>query len=543
MKLDLNTPEANADLDAWKTLVAKTDPIEKRLSRLTRSDASGVVYPLVAQSSPAQETHPLGDQQRFTARLGQAPTWDVRAILSVPDDSQGNTAILDALNHGATALEFRLRELKPRSFQRLFQDVTQSFVDLVIVVESGDSTSDIETVLSQVQSFKSCTWVSTGSTAVFPTCDKQNQVALSSLQAIDRGAHPGLELAFLLSSAVSYYRTGGADVINAAYGPALYLTTESTIFLNIAKLRALKRLYQGIRDSLNVTHDWELFTLSSPRSWTRDAPWNNQLRATASLMSASIGGATNIGVLPATDTVESQRVALTAHSVAALESHLGQVDDPARGSYLIESLTNDLAETAWSLFQALEKAGGVASESGYEAFEALVSSSLSDREANLARRRRAYVGVSEFPSLDDSPSDTPTALQNHPRDSLAFEALRHAGQTMAVRLVTLNSPARHLARKTFAEHALNAGGFHPAMVTLEEALDGDFQGVQILCGHDDDYETSRSQIETLLSSLSAKTFIASKTALTDLISQDQRLYLGMNLLEFLQDIALVQKEG
>ena len=98
--------------------------------------------------------------------------------------------------------------------------------------------------------------------------------------------------------------------------------------MNIAKLRSLRRLYEGFRKTLAISAPWELMTLSSPRAWTRDAPWNNQLRGTASIMSASIAGATSIGILPATHTLESQRVALSAHSVIALESHLGQVDDP-----------------------------------------------------------------------------------------------------------------------------------------------------------------------------------------------------------------------
>ena len=543
MKLDLNTPEAPADLDAWKTLVAKADPIEKRLSRLTRRDSSGVVYPLVAESGSTQQTHPLGDQATFTARLGKAPTWDVRAVLSIADEVQGNASVLDALSHGATTLEFRLGELKSCSLERLFTDVTRSFVNLLIVVEREDSDSDISALKSQVESFKSCTWTSTTPSAPFAYCNKSHKVALSSLDAIDRGAHPALELASLLSSAVGYYREGGTDALSSKYGPALYITTESTIFMNIAKLRALKRLYEGIRSSLHVSHPWELFTLSSPRSWTRDAPWNNQLRATASLMSASIGGATSIGVLPATDSLESQRIALTAHSVAALESHLGQVDDPARGSYLIESLTNDLAKAAWSMFQTIEQAGGIGAKDGQEAFSKMVTSALQEREDNLARRARSYVGVSEFPSLEDDPSDTLSALKGHQRDSEAFELLRHNSHDTLIRLVTLGSPARHLARKTFAEHALAAGGFSATNVSLEEAAGTEFTGIQILCGHDDDYESSKEQIEKILGSSTTMTFLASKKALGDLLPPEQRLYLGMNLLGFLQSIAKVQKES
>ena len=184
----------------------------------------------------------------------------------------------------------------------------------------------------------------------FPKLDGGASVAVSSLEAVDLGAHPSLEIAYLLSAVLARYRASAENNGTFEQAIALYATTESTLFMNIAKLRSLRRLYEGIRKSLAISAPWELMTLSSPRAWTRDAPWNNQLRGTASIMSASIAGATSIGILPATHTLESQRVALSAHSVIALESHLGQVDDPARGSYLIETLTEALAQKAWALF-------------------------------------------------------------------------------------------------------------------------------------------------------------------------------------------------
>ena len=109
-------------------------------------------------------------------------------------------------------------------------------------------------------------------------------------------------------------------------------------------------------------------------------------------MSASIAGATSIGILPATHTLESQRVALSAHSVIALESHLGQVDDPARGSYLIETLTDALAQQAWAIFQSIEKCGGLASPQGWSHFTTLAQESLKNREDALSHRKRSYVG-------------------------------------------------------------------------------------------------------------------------------------------------------
>ena len=86
MKLDLSTPEPAPDPKAWEALVAKTGPLDQRLAKLTRTDASGIAYPLVAETKQAQETPPSSRPEVFNARLGKAPTWDVRAVLSCSDE-------------------------------------------------------------------------------------------------------------------------------------------------------------------------------------------------------------------------------------------------------------------------------------------------------------------------------------------------------------------------------------------------------------------------------------------------------------------------
>ena len=536
MKLDLSTPEPAPDPKAWDALVAKTGPLDQRLAKLTRTDASGIAYPLVAETKQAQETPPLGETEAFNARLGRAPTWDVRAVLSCSDDTNTNRAILDALNHGATTLELRANELLNLSLPKVFNNVTREFVSLVVVLNSDLEQAKLDELQGALNGFKHLTWVLQSTSQALPKLEGDASVAVSSLEAVDLGAHPSLEIAYLLSAVLERYRASAENYGTVEQAIALYATTESTLFMNIAKLRSLRRLYEGIRKSLAISAPWELMTLSSPRAWTRDAPWNNQLRGTASIMSASIAGATSIGILPATHTLESQRVALSAHSVIALESHLGQVDDPARGSYLIETLTDALAQQAWAIFQSIEKCGGLASPQGWSHFTTLAQESLKNREDALSHRKRSYVGVSEFPSLDDDPSDHLSAFEYHARDSALFEAIRHQPHSNTTRILTVGSPARHLARKTFAEHALAAGGIEAEVVDLASAQGQNFSGVEIICGHDDDYEEAKEEIATLVSEPTTRTYLASKHALDGTFTQAQRLFLGMNLVEFLESI-------
>ena len=252
-------------------------------------------------------------------------------------------------------------------------------------------------------------------------------------------------------------------------------------------------------------------------------------------MSASIAGATSIGILPATHTLESQRVALSAHSVIALESHLGQVDDPARGSYLIETLTEALAQKAWSHCSIHREIRWFILASRLVSLYNTRKRIIESAEEALPPQAKLR-GVSEFPSLEDDASDYLSAFEYHARDSALFEAIRHQPNSGAIRLLTVGSPARHLARKTFAEHALAAGGIEAQVIDLAAAHDHNFNGTEIICGHDDDYEEAKEEIAQLVNQPTTRTYLASKHALDGLFSQPQRLFLGMNLVEFLESI-------
>src|SRR5436305_4535053 len=134
---------------------------------------------------------------------------------------------------------------------------------------------------------------------------------------------------------------------------------------------------------------------------TQRDPYVNMLRATMATFSAGLGGADAITVLPYTLALGlpdpfARRVARNTQLVLVEESHLAKVSDPAAGSGGIEALTQQLCGAAWSLFQDLEKAGGV-----FPAFEQTlvqreVAATRAARQANIARRKEVMTGASEF---------------------------------------------------------------------------------------------------------------------------------------------------
>ena len=176
----------------------------------------------------------------------------------------------------------------------------------------------------------------------------------------------------------------------------------------MAKFRALRLLWARVEQACGLTPK-PLF-IAAETAWrmlTQRDPYVNMLRATMATFSAGLGGANAITVLPHTLALGlpdafARRVARNTQLVLLEESNLAKVSDPAAGSGGIETLTQQLCEAAWSLFQEIEKAGGVFAALEQNLIQRKVAATRAVREANIAKRRDVLTGASEFPNLHEA---------------------------------------------------------------------------------------------------------------------------------------------
>ena len=211
----------------------------------------------------------------------------------------------------------------------------------------------------------------------------------------------------------------------------------------------------------------------------------NLLRTTVACAGAAFGGAEAITVLPFTWALGkpdafARRIARNTHLVLQEESAAARVIDPAHGSWYVERLTDDLAETAWALFQEIEAKGGMARvlESGF--IQGEIARVAEARAGDIAHGRIELTGVSAFPRLGDDgvkvephpPFDpivkggTSVAPLLPRRLAEPFERLRDAadahlartGKRPQVFLACLGDLAVHSARATWMRNYLAAGG-------------------------------------------------------------------------------------
>jgi methylmalonyl-CoA mutase len=217
---------------------------------------------------------------------------------------------------------------------------------------------------------------------------------------------------------------------------------------------------------------------------------------------AGVGGAEAVTALPFDEPVGlpvpfSRRIARNVSSLLISESHVATVADAGGGSHLIEQLTDEVAQAAWTLFGELDADGGILAALSDGRLQARIDAVVAERERLVATRAKPLTGVSEFPNLHEEPLDRRAYGRSFPvrRWGASFEALRSEPAGSPVFVATLGTVAQHTARATFLTNLLAAGGVDASVAgatadvaeVLEAYKAAEQPGVVALAGPDDLY--------------------------------------------------------
>jgi methylmalonyl-CoA mutase len=177
----------------------------------------------------------------------------------------------------------------------------------------------------------------------------------------EQGASEAQELACVLEQIVGALRKFDQLSPEAIVGATL--AANQDMFLTLAKFRAIRLLWARVLEASGVAHQpLRLHGETARRMMARLDPHTNILRATVAAFGAGLGGTDTFTVLPFSiaqglPNAFARRMARNTQLILLEESHLWRVEDPASGSGYIESLTHDLCERAWEIFQGIEKSG------------------------------------------------------------------------------------------------------------------------------------------------------------------------------------------
>ena len=507
--------------EAWLSLVQKVlkgADFEKRL--VSRSADGIAIQPLYTRADEVEGAAPVG-------RTGWFPGgWDVRTLHADIDPAAVNTAIHDDLQNGATSLLLQI-QAPGQSGLSDAADVLRAalkgvFLDACsIALDARENTLDAAGSLLEIwrdaginensrRGAFNCdplgVLAKTG-TLYYPAdrsceiaaklaADSRTMSHVTALLADGRpyheaGASEGQELAAMLATLVAYLRAceGAGLRPRMAFGQiAVALSADADLFFTIAKLRAARRLIARVAEACGAESAVEKLQLSattSGRMMAKRDPWVNMLRTTIACAGAAFGGAETITVLPYTWALGradafARRIARNTHLVLQAETNAARVIDPAHGSWYVEKMTAELSAKAWSIFQDIERQGGMARtlESGFIQDE--IGRVAAARAGDIAHGRMELTGVSAFPRLaDDAVKFEPFAPVEpivaggfsvralapqrlaEPFERLRDDADAHkdrTGKRPGVFLACLGDLAVHGARATWIRNFLATGG-------------------------------------------------------------------------------------
>jgi methylmalonyl-CoA mutase N-terminal domain/subunit len=183
---------------------------------------------------------------------------------------------------------------------------------------------------------------------------------------------------------------------------------------------------------------------------TAQQPVNNVVRVALQALAAVMGGTQSLHTngydealsLP---TEQAARLALRTQQVIGYESGVCDTPDPLAGSYLVESLTDDVEAKAWEYIDRIDQLGGAvaAIEAHYQMDE--IEQAAYEYTKSIDDNERVIVGLNRF-TLDDEPEPSvfpiDPALEQGQRARLAdFKADRDMTE-VAARLEEVRDAAR-----------------------------------------------------------------------------------------------------
>jgi methylmalonyl-CoA mutase, N-terminal domain len=273
---------------------------------------------------------------------------------------------------------------------------------------------------------------------------KWNTISISGYHMAEAGATPAQEIAFTLADGIQYVRTAvaaGMDVDDFAPRLSFFFVARTTILEEVAKFRAARRIWARVmKEEFGAKNPKSLMlrfhTQTAGVQLTAQQPEVNLARVTVQGLAAVLGGTQSLHTNSfdeaiALPTDKSARLALRTQQVLAYETDVTATVDPFAGSYVMESMTDNVEAAALELMEQVEGRGGAvdAIEQGYQKNEIERSAYAIAQEQESGER--VVVGVNRFQSAAEEPYEplrVDPAIEQQQADRLAkLRAARDQG--------------------------------------------------------------------------------------------------------------------
>ncbi|OAB81470.1 methylmalonyl-CoA mutase [Cochleicola gelatinilyticus] len=244
---------------------------------------------------------------------------------------------------------------------------------------------------------------------------KFNSISISGYHMQEAGATCDIELAYTLADGLEYIRTGiaaGMDIDTFAPRLSFFWAIGMNHFMEIAKMRAARMLWAKLVKQFNPknTKSLSLRTHCQTSGWSLTAqdPFNNVARTCIEASAAAFGGTQSLHTNALDEAIAlptdfSARIARNTQIYLQQETRITKTVDPWAGSYYVEKLTHDIAESAWKLIEEVEELGGMtkAIEAGIPKLR--IEEAAARKQARIDSGQDIIVGVNKYQLEKEDP--------------------------------------------------------------------------------------------------------------------------------------------
>ena len=362
------------------------------------------------------------DLQDILPVITKATEFKICQNIFVFDLEKSIERALESISRGAESIRFSIED-ETIDVAKLLEKLPLESVTIYFNLDfiSIDFVSKIEAIAQKRNAKIYCNLDPIGQLAKegnwFKTKEKDNFETLNSLSKIvskssiisidgtlyqNAGANLVQQIAYSLAHANEYLNR--ISIINQ---PIVFqISVGTNYFFEIAKLRALRILFHLIAKEYNPNLECHLLVSPTKRNKTIYDYNVNMLRTTTECMSAIIGGADAITNLPYDalyhkDNEFGDRIARNQLLVLKNESYFDKVNNPADGTYYIESITNQLAEKALTLFKDIEANGGFLKQLNEGIIKRKIQESADKEQELFDSGKEVLLGTNKYPNKDD----------------------------------------------------------------------------------------------------------------------------------------------
>lgn len=397
-------------------------------------DLKGADYnhTLIWKTSDGIDVKPFYHADEFddlpNVTASEATKWKISQSIDVNNTSEANTLAKSVIQKGAEHIIFNIKD-KVINIEELVSNISVpihintdklslDFVEKLSNLSDSISISINNDIIGNLG--KTGNWYHslTKDHEIFEESIKQtNQIYIDLSHYQNAGANSVQQLAYALAHCNEYLnhfenKNWSLNEVEVTFNTAV----GSNYFFEIAKLRALRLLWNSLSETYKTNPNCKITATPSHRNKTIYDYNVNMLRTTTECMSAILGGANVICNQPYNNLFQEstkfgERISRNQLLILKKESYFDAVNNPSDGSYYIENLTTQLSTKALDLFKNIEANGGFLKQLKEGTVQRKIKESAAKEQKDFDNGNITLLGTNKHPNTMDKMKD---ALEKDP---------------------------------------------------------------------------------------------------------------------------------